>query len=193
MDFTASNIDSDGALLGYVNEAISWDITGTDLSGSGRTVGILLNKYPKGSTISPKPTKSVENTARIEWISSSSGRSKNDIMVIMRDLDRCRMMESKKENCNVDAKLSAYDKEGSIAWRITTPDDLVGDTTGGEVVHVSDPNCGQNATTDGQITGKMLQVGIGVLTGGVAGLPKLLIQAASGISGGQQNQDPTEC
>jgi hypothetical protein len=198
----SANFAASGLLMGFAGEPVNWTFYGIDKNtqtadglSSDRRVVVLLNDVPKGSSISPdKDSGELATEVRIDWTPDKPQRGKMEF--IARDYDRCLLNES-KEFCNKYIYHKEYDRRiPANNWEVLDKEEIQASAGGGSegadnVVNVSNPDCGK-PTTDSQINGQILNIGLKVLMGG--GLESILPSLAGSVLGGStQTTNPTEC
>ena len=202
----AANMAAGGAFVGWMGEAVTWKVSGIDANTknpdgltSSRRMFVLLDKVPEGSDIKPGSGDDLKSDATIDWTPKKQSSGKLD--VIVRDAERCEM-EKSKEYCQSYKFLEGFDKRfKDVHWEIKDRDAFADEVANGNVgadgaVVVSDPNCGgaPAATTDGQITAKVLGTFIQMLASPASILTTGMTMFSSGIGASAgAKPDPTQC
>ena len=195
----------DGYYIGYLNQDVGWIFSAgvksgdeTAASGEVRPPGLFVDEstLPGGATV-VNEGGGLPSQLQISWTPSSLQTSNKDLRIYVRDVKYCEQQESKKI-CARTKYLKKYDQEFEQPWKILDPQtaqNMNQASQGGNVVNVANPNCGQNATTDGELgmkgLGAIMKFGGAILGGGGAGsIVKILMDPSvtGAITGGGQNQ-----
>jgi hypothetical protein len=194
----SANFQPSGALLGFIGEPVDWEFHGLDRNTvnadqqtSGRTVTVLLDKVPEGSTISPgTDSGKVVSDVKLNWTPTQA--QSGQLTIILRDMDRC-MKDEAADFCNAYTLHEKYDtKMAAVAWQVVDKSQLqaqidqqaggggAGGTEaatgggGGNVINVANVNCGTTPSTNGQIMTNGVMSGVKILTNPVGGLLGML-------------------
>jgi hypothetical protein len=160
MDVQADGKTDSGLFVGVVGEPVAWTFTGV-AAETGREVAILLNKIPPGAAIDPPQDGSAANSSvRIVWTPAAASQSGENMIVIARDLTRCRALEADAKTCDANQNLSKYDVQiAGVAWEIVQSNAVQNNT-------IIPPTPGTNCPPTASVGSTVLQTGLQVLTGG---------------------------
>jgi hypothetical protein len=117
MGIAASGLSGEiGALVGMTGRNVEWVFEAIDQDNGGRTVGIFLLETPSGSE--SDTAGSISNKVQLNWTPTIAGRGTQPIVIVTRDMDRCRMEMQNPGDCDLSNINETYDVPTSMPYEI---------------------------------------------------------------------------
>ena len=110
-----------GVLVGFVDEDVDWSFEGIDQEYTGRSIGVFIEDAPSSSETDKAE---VDESIKISWVPKQAEVSDKPIVVITRDLERCKIEAKKSSNCTVKKYMSKFDIKTKMNYEIVDRSEL---------------------------------------------------------------------